>query len=208
VDSNGVITVNENAALNGENAVAVRAEYQGAAYTAALFIAKNINNYAPRYLGTVKELSTAEATVTIEKRPVTGQARVRQGDYVLAVAATGGRPAGSVFQWSGIAWEYRAPENYSDLYIRCFADGLGAPELSRDTGWFGAAFAKLLVAQEAFLTYLFSRYITLLHPGLLKSENFAEETGAKKGSGFLIPSNGEMEVYNAKKIVLSDPAAA
>jgi hypothetical protein len=192
VDSNGVITVNENTVLNDENAVTVRAEYQGTVYTATLFITKNINNYASRYLGTVKKLSTAEATVTIEKGPVMGQVRARQGDYVLAVVAAGGRLAGSVFQWSGVAWEYRTPENYSELYIRCFKDGLDVPELSQDMGWFGAVFAKLLVAQQAFITELSAQVIELREFGEIRSTSFG-----KIPEGFRIEANGKAEFNEA-----------
>jgi hypothetical protein len=192
VDSNGVITVNEYTVLNDENAISIRAEYHGATYTATLSITKNINNSAPRYLGTVKELSTAEATVTIEKGPVTGQVRARQGDYVLTVTATGGRLAGSVFQWSGTAWEYRAPENYSELYIRCFKDGLDVPELSQDMGWFGAVFAKLLVAQRAFIEELSAQVIELREGGEIKNKLFTEGL-----NGFRIKANGQAEFNEA-----------
>jgi len=188
VDSNGVITVSKNAAISDTNNITVRAEYQGGTYTATLSIDMNINSSAPRYLGTVNELSTAVATVTIIKGTVTGHVRARQGDYVLAVAATGGRLAGSVFQWSGVAWEYRAPENYSALYINCFKDGLDVPVLSQDMGWFGAVFAKLLVAQQGFIEELQSHVIMLQDGGQIKSYTYKEGI-----SGFCINSEGLAE---------------
>jgi hypothetical protein len=193
IDTNGVITVAANAALGETNKITVRAEYQGAEYTAALSITKNINNAAPRYLGTVKVLSTSSATVTIIKGPVTGQVTARQGDYVLAVEAVGGRLAGSVFQWGGTAWEYRAPANYSDLYIRCFKDGLDVPALAQDMGWFGAVFAKLLVAQQAFIEELSAQVIKLKEGGAIQSNNYSQ--GA---SGFIVKANGEAEFNNGK----------
>jgi len=169
INSNGVITVTANAAVGDTNKITVRAVYQGAAYTATLFIDKSRNNSEP-YLGTINALSTSSAAVTIIKGRMTGQVTARTGDYVLAVAAVGGRLAGSVFQWSGVAWEYRAPENYSDLYIRCFKDGLDVPVLAQDMGWFGALFAKLLVAQRAFIEELSARVITLKGGGVIQSE--------------------------------------
>jgi len=193
VNSNGVITVSAAAALGETNNITVRAVYQGATYTAAFSITKNINNSAPRYLGTVNALATAVATVTIIKGPVTGQVRARQGDYVLAVAAVGGRLAGSIFQWSGVVWEYRAPENYSDLYIRCFKDGFDVPELTQDIGWFGAVFAKLLVAQRAFIEELSAQVITLKGGGVIQSEFYEENK-----DGFKINSDGNVE-FNCGK---------
>jgi hypothetical protein len=193
VDSNGVITVIKNAAIGETNNITVRAEYQGGTYTATLTIEKSINSSAPRYLGTVNTLSAAVEKVTIIKGPVTGPVRARQGDYVLAVAATGGRLAGSVFQWSGVAWEYRTPENYSALYMSCFKDGLDVPALSQDIGWFGALVAKLLIAQKGFIEELQTKIIELTVPGIIRSSNYKKDE-----TGFQIKSNGEAEFNNLK----------
>ena len=190
VDTNGVITVSEDAALGETNNIAVRAEYQGEAYNAVLLVTKKINNSAPRYLGTVDELP-AVATITVIKGPATGQVRARQGDFVLAVAAAGGRLAGSVFQWTGVVWEYRAPENNSDLYIRCFSDGLEVPELAQDMGWFGAVFAKLLVAQQAFIEKLYMQQATIRGDGYIQSA----ETDTNGNPLLLINKNGIQAVF-------------
>jgi len=39
----------------------------------------------------------------------------------------------------------------------------------------------------------------------MQSENFRSETPDERGDGVRIPSNGEIEIYNAKKFVLLDP---
>jgi len=194
VNSNGVITVGAVGALGKTNDITVRAEYQGAAYAATLHITKNIVESNSPYLGTVRELSTNVATVTIIKGYKPGQVRAQTGHYVLAVAPTGGRLAGSVFQWGGGAWVYRAPENYPDLYIRCFKDGFDVPELTQDIGWFGAVFAKLLVAQQAFIEELESQVITLKRGGIIQSEATDPATGEPL---FYVKSDGFMKMIGA-----------
>ncbi|MCL2181022.1 MAG: host specificity factor TipJ family phage tail protein [Treponema sp.] len=172
IDENGLVIINTDAALNDVNNITVRSEYQNGVYTSTLSIIKNFNNSAPRYLGTINTLDISEATVMIIKGPVQGQTKARQGDYVLAVAVIGNRNAGSVFQWTGIAWEYRSPNNFSDLYMRCFKDGLDVPELIQDIAWFGAVFAKLLVAMNAFIETLEAQKITLKNGGVIQSDNY------------------------------------
>jgi len=203
ISSNGVITVAANAALGEANRITVRASYQGAEYSAALSIDKNINNSAPRYLGAVEALSAASPTVVIVKGPATGIAQARQGDYVLAVAPAGGRLAGSVFQWGGIAWEYRAPQNHANLYISCFKDGLEVPALSQDIGWFGGVLAELIVAQKGFIEELQSQVIKLNAGGAVYgggkflangNANPQAPAGAK---GFWLGANGEAKLEEA-----------
>jgi hypothetical protein len=55
-----------------------------------------------------------------------------------------------------------------------------------------AVFAKLLVAQNAFIEELQSQIITLKNGGLIQSENFSEGK-----SGFRIKHNGDAEFNNA-----------
>jgi len=191
INSGGLITIGTNAELADVNKITVRAVYQSGVYNSTLSIYKNVNNYAPRYLGTVQELTVSNATVNIIKGPVQDQVQARQGDYVLAIAALNSRSAGSVFQWSGVAWEFRSPETHADLYMRCFKDGLDVPALTHDMGWFGAVFAKLIVAQQAFIEELSAQVITLQHDGIIKSSIF--QTGV---SGFQLKSNGDAEFNN------------
>ncbi|MCL2245470.1 MAG: host specificity factor TipJ family phage tail protein, partial [Treponema sp.] len=171
IDSNGVITVNKNADLDDNNNIRVNAEYNGTVYTSVINIKKNIRNSPARYLGTVTELQLT-STVTIIKGPQPGQVRALQGDYVLAVAAVKNQSAGSVFQWTGLAWEYRSPATHSDLYMRSFKDGLDVPELTKDMGWFGAVFAKMLVVMDAFIETLSAQKILLKNGGIIQSDNY------------------------------------
>jgi len=200
--TSGVLTVSAAAVLGETNKITVRAEYQGAAYTATLCIDKSVNNFAPRYLGTVEALSTSP-TVIIIKGPAIGIAQARQGDYVLAVAAAGGRLAGSVFQWSGAAWEYRPPQNYANLYINCFKDGLDVPALSRDIGWFGGVMAGLICAQAGFIEKLESQVIKLNMGGVIYGGNKFLENGnvnaqaAAGAKGFWLGANGEVKLEKA-----------
>jgi hypothetical protein len=195
----GVITAAAGAALGGVDSITVRASYQGAAYTAALSIEKSAASSVPRYLGTVAELAAGSAAGAVAKGPAAGQATARLGDYVLAVAAVAGRLAGSVFQWAGASWEYRPPENYSELYIRCFRDGLDVPELSQDMGWFGAVFARLLAAQQAFIEELSAQVIKLQAGGAIYGGNKylasgnADPQAPAGAKGFWLGANGELK---------------
>jgi len=158
INSAGLITVAANAALEEEHSITVQAEYQGDIYTAVLFIQVKKRVGEARYLGTVKTIPQNSAEVFIFKGPVTGQVRALQGNYVLAVAdGTVGAHIwrrGYVYQWTGINWEERDPITHTDLYLRCFKDGLDEPDLRQDMGWFGALFARLLVVQQAFIETL------------------------------------------------------
>jgi len=192
INKNGLITVNAGALLDDENSIAVRAVYGGEAYSAVLFIRKDTSTAPARYLGTVTALpSTANAFIVTG--PVQGQVRARQGDYVLAVADGPNWRAGRVYQWTGIAWEFRPPESHADLYIRCFKDGLDVPELTQDMGWFGAVFARLLVVQQAFIEELQAQHITLKNGGLIQSENYRPGI-----LGFKIEHNGNAEFNNIR----------
>jgi hypothetical protein len=200
VDDTGLITVAADAAFEDENSITVQARYKGETYTAVLFIGKDTRRSPARYLGTIDTLPET-ASVFIIKGPVQGQVKARQGDYVLAVADGYAWQKGYVYQWSGTAWEKRAPDQYTDLYIRCFKDGLDVPELTQDMGWFGALIARVIVAQQDFIEELQTQIITLKNNGLIKSENYIEGT-----SGFMLPANGkavfndEVFIYNLKVV--------
>ena len=196
VNANGLITVNANAVLGDANAITVRAQFQGAVYSASLTVIKNIRNSSPRYLGTITSLpSASSANVTIIKGPVQGLVQARQGDYVLAVAAVSGRQAGSVFQWTGTAWTFRSPDTHADLYMRCFKDGLEVPALADNMEWFGAVIARLLIAQQAFIEELAAQVITLRQGGVIQSEAVDPQTGSPL---FKLSSDGLLEAVNAK----------
>jgi hypothetical protein len=195
INSSGLITVNANANLGENSIITVNATYQSITYTAILTIKKNIRNSPARYLGTIMSFVTlGNSTVTIVKGPVMGQVRAWQGDYILTIAAIGGRPAGSVFQWTGIDWQFRSPDTHADLYIRCFKDGLDSPNLTNNVEWFGAVFTRLIVAQRAYIEALESMLIQV-NGAIFGGERFVKENGQviDRGSdrtGFCIAQNG------------------
>jgi hypothetical protein len=195
IDRDGKITVNADAELEDEHSITVQAEYEGAAYSTVLFLQVRKRAGEARYLGTVDTVPQNDAGVFIIKGPVQGRVRALQGNYVLAVAnGTVGAHIwrmGWVYQWTGIAWEERDPGSHSELYIRCFKDGLDVPELVQDTGWFGALFARLIVAQQAFINELEAQIITLREGGVIQSENFQENA-----VGFRLNANGDAEFSN------------
>ena len=209
IDREGKITVSADAELEDEHSVAVQAEYEGAVYSAALFIQVKKRAGEAKYLGTIETLPQNSAEVFIIKGRVTGRVRALQANYVLAVAGgtVGGHTwqAGRVYQWTGIKWEYREPENHSDLYISCFKDGLDVPSLTQDMGWFGALFTKLLVAQQAFIEELQTKLIRVENsifggPRFTKNsqgqlvDNGAALNGFKLGAdGRLIVSGGTFD---------------
>jgi len=186
VNEEGVITVAADAALEDEHSVTVQAAYQGGVYSAVLFIQVRKKGLGEAiYLGTVDTLPEGPYVIIL-KGPFPGRLRALQYNYVLAVAGgtVGSRiwKAGYVYQWTGVNWEERSPERYSDLYIRCFKDGLDAPGLAQDMGWFGALFARLLVVQQAFIETLAAQMIKLKNGGVIQSDNYSSE----KGTGWLI----------------------
>jgi len=197
INKAGVITVAADAALDDEHSVTVRAEYQGDVYTALLFIHVKKRVGEDRYLGTIATLPIGP-DVTIIKGPVTGLVRALQGHYVLAIASgTVGAhtwQAGRVYQWTGTTWVYREPESNTALYIACFKDGLEVPELTKDMGWFGALFARILIAQQAFIEELQSQVITLKRGGLIQSE-----TSTNGERDFIIWANGKV-IFNKATI--------
>ncbi|MCL2762237.1 MAG: host specificity factor TipJ family phage tail protein [Treponema sp.] len=169
INTNGLITVGINTALDDINNITVQAEYQGNVYTAVFVITKNFRNSAPRYLGTITALPST-ATATIIKGPVQGQVRAFQGDFVFAITALDGRSMGSVFQWDGVTWQYRDPIRYTDLYTRCFKDGLDVPGFANNVEWFGALFASRIAAMKAFIEELEAQVITLRANGVIQSQ--------------------------------------
>jgi len=124
-----------------------------------------------------------------------------QGNYVLAVAGgTVGANVwrmGYVYQWTGIRWEERSPESHSELYIRCFKDGLAVPELTQDMAWFLTLFTYRLFAVNAFIENLESQLITILENGAIISQGFNGADGNVPGFG-LWAQDGRFEANSAK----------
>jgi len=196
IDADGLVTVAAGAALNDANNFTVQAEYGNSLYSAVLLITVKTNSSAPRYLGTV-ETMLVSAQAVIVKGPVMGQVRALQGDFVFAPAALGGFLAGSVFQWTGVAWEFRPATGHTDLYARCYKDGLDAPGLAGNTEWFGAAIIRELIAQRAFIEELQAQVITLSQGGAIQSGNFDPGLPAGQRQGFRIKADGDAEFNNS-----------
>jgi len=206
IDKNGEIYVSKDAALDGYHNITVKAEYNGETHSTIVFIQVRKRVGEARYLGTVNELVQNDPVAFIIKGPIQGSVRALQSNYVFAVKnGTAGALAwrqGYVYQWTGLRWEERDPILNSALYISCFKDGLDVPDLTQNTGWFGALFAKLLVAQNAFIETLEAEIIRLRNPnnkneyielngryGLMKSSNFTDNGN----DGFNIKYNGDAE---------------
>jgi len=199
INSAGLINVAANAALEDEHTITVRAEYQGSVYTRELFIQVKKRVGEARYLGTIDTLPQGPKVTIIKGRDM-GLVYALQGSYVFAVASgtVGARVwrMGYVYQWTGIAWEERDPVKYTDLYLNCYKDGFDVPELMQDMGWFGAVFARLLVAQQAFIEELAVQTITLRQSGMIESEGFDGANGNVPGFR-LMAANGLLEAVEA-----------
>jgi hypothetical protein len=195
VNDAGEIIISKNAVLDDVNNIIVRAEHKGGVYSSALAITLDRRSFAPRYLGTVEALSDT-SSVTILKGAVLGNVQARQSDYVLAVAPVNNRQAGSVFQWTGISWEFRPPENYSDLYIRSFADGLDVPGLVNNMEWFGAIIAQLLIAQKAFIETLQAQLLKITGV-IYGGERFDKDGNVidENKTGWWLGANGILKAF-------------
>ena len=195
IDRRGMIAVSADAELEDEHSITVQAEYEGAIYSAVLFIQVRKREGEARYLGTAETIPQNDSHVTIIKGPVHGLVRALQGNYVLAVAnGTVGAHVwrmGYVYQWTGIKWEERDPVDHTDLYTLCLKDGLEVEELKKDMAWFGAIFAARIVAIKAFIEELQVQVIELKEGGQIKS-NYTPGL-----SGFLIDSGGKAEFNEA-----------
>lgn len=109
---------------------------------------------AAKYLG-VTETVPDNRGVLIVKGEHLGTVYANTGDWVLMSKTVGGWKTGVCYRWSGLMWINLEPEyNYEAQYQACLAHICEIPELTKDTGHYGALFAKLLVTQEAFIEKL------------------------------------------------------
>jgi hypothetical protein len=202
VDGEGVVAVAANAVLKDDNLITVRAAYQGEVYAQELRIQINRKwNGEALYLGTIDTLPQGPEVVIL-KGQFAGRRAALQFNYVLAVkSGTGWKDwkQGYVYQWTGATWEERSPADYSELYVRCFKDGLDAPGLATDMGWFGALFVQRLMAVAAFIETLEAMHIILKDTGALQSEKFKHFL-----DGFLLTgTDGEVEINNVLRLTSS-----
>ena len=111
-------------------------------------------NSAAKYLG-VSETVPDNSAVLIVKGEHVGTVYANAGDWVLMSKNEGGWKAGVCYRWTGLMWLNLEPAyNYEAQYQACLAHIFDIPELTKDTGHYGAVFTKLLATQEAFIEKL------------------------------------------------------
>ena len=78
------------------------------------------------------------------------------GEDIKEMSKTsGGWKCGVCYRWTGTLWINLEPEaNYTEQYHACLLHICEIDELMKETGHFGALFAKVIVAQEAFIKKL------------------------------------------------------
>jgi hypothetical protein len=204
IDYKGMITVSKNAVLDVEHIIIVKAEYEGAVYSEKLFIQVKKRVGENNYLGTVETLTLNNPNVTIVKgNPKNGKLTAIQGSYVLSVASgTVGVniwKAGYIYQWSGLAWEERDINDYTDLYLSCYKDGLDVKELAGDTKWFGGLIAKMLIAQKAFIETLETQLLKIT--GVIYGGDRFDEHGQeinKNADGWYLGPDGRLQAAGGR----------
>ena len=113
-----------------------------------------VQGYTPKYLGVAETVPTTR-TAIITKGERLGAQDANPGDWVLMAQTSGGWKCGVCYRWTGTLWVNLEPEaNYVEQYHACLLHICEIPELMKNTGHFGALFAKVIVAQEAFIKKL------------------------------------------------------
>jgi|GEM_PF-1105535 len=113
-----------------------------------------VQGYTPKYLGVAETVPTTR-TAIITKGERLGAQDANAGDWVLMAQTSGGWKCGVCYRWTGTLWVNLEPEaNYVEQYHACLLHICEIPELMKNTGHFGALFAKVIVAQEAFIKKL------------------------------------------------------
>ena len=114
----------------------------------------SIKNLTPKYLGVIETVPTTR-TVVITKGERLGAQDANPGDWVLMAKTVGGWKVGVCYRWTGSMWINLEPEyNYTEQYQAALYHICEIPELMKNTGHFGALFAKQLVAQKALIDEL------------------------------------------------------
>ena len=118
---------------------------------------KAIAARTPKYLGVVETVPTTR-TAVITKGERLGAQDANAGDWVLMAKTVGGWKVGVCYRWTGSMWMNLEPEyNYTEQYQAALYHICEIEELMKNTGHFGALFAKMLVAQQAFIDNLIAR---------------------------------------------------
>ena len=114
----------------------------------------SIKNLTPKYLGVTETVPTTR-TVLIMKGERLGAQDANAGDWVLMAKTVGGWKVGVCYRWTGSMWINLEPEyNYTEQYQAALYHICEIEELMKNTGHFGALFAKQLVAQKALIDEL------------------------------------------------------
>ena len=115
---------------------------------------KIVQSAAPKYLGVTQTVPPTR-TVVITKGEKLGAQDANPGDWVLMAKTAGGWKVGVCYRWTGTLWANLEPEaNYTEQYQACLLHICEIDELMKETGHFGALFAKVLVAQKALIDNL------------------------------------------------------
>ena len=157
-----------------------------------------VQSATPKYLGVTETVPTTR-TAVITKGERLGAQDAHAGDWVLMAKTVGGWKCGVCYRWTGSLWANLEPEaNYTEQYQACLLHICEIDELMKETGHFGALFAKAIVAQEAFIKKLaadqaFLRQLVVqkLHIDSDKNSNQDFEAWFDKDNGLKINNNGE-----------------
>lgn len=115
---------------------------------------KIVQSATPKYLGVIETVPTTR-TVVITKGERLGAQDANPGDWVLMAKTVGGWKVGVCYRWTGSMWINLEPEyNYTEQYQAALYHICEIEELMKNTGHFGALFAKVLVAQKALIDEL------------------------------------------------------
>ena len=115
---------------------------------------KLVQGVTPKYLGVVETVPTTR-TAYITKGEKLGAQDANPGDWVLMAKTVGGWKCGVCYRWTGALWVNLEPEyNYTEHYQAALYHICEIDELMKETGHFGALFAKVLVAQKALIDKL------------------------------------------------------
>ena len=161
-------------------------------------VEKLVQGVTPKYLGVVETVPTTR-TAVITKGPRLGAQDANPGDWVLMAKTVGGWKCGVCYRWTGSMWINLEPEyNYTEHYQAALYHICEIDELMKETGHFGALFAKALVAQEAFIKKLaadqaFLRQLVVqkLRIDSDKNSNQDFEAWFDEENGLKIKNNGE-----------------
>ena len=139
---------------------------------------KLIEGTTPKYLG-VTETVAATRTAIITKGERLGAVDANPGDWVLMSKTVGGWKCGVCYHWTGTLWINLVPEaNYAKEYHACLLHICEIPELVKETGHFGALFAKVFMAQKVITDVLTANKSYIKE--LAADKTFAKEFTAQK----------------------------